>query len=174
LAIDHKTWVNPFFNTPTFEAPPVESRRVMNHAIGELVEVGNREPEAFRKAREQREAAEVEAERILGSAAPDSPPIDDYNPPPIVEKVFAPPTGSVEPEFDPNFDDTPPADRFNPGDYKIEFGRDKGKTLIEVGPSSVQNTLKWIQQECVKPNKTLAPSLQRFVEFGRQFMAVSK
>lgn len=74
-------------------------------------------------------------------------------------------TDSAEPNFDEESNK-----EFHPGDYKIEFGRDKNKTLKAVGPKAVQETLDWIKKECVKPGKNLAPSLQRYVEYGNQFI----
>ena len=56
---------------------------------------------------------------------------------------------------------------FKPEDYVVEFGKNKGKTLKELGKSSVQATIDWIEKD-TKPPRT--KSLSSFIDYGKMFL----
>lgn len=133
-----------------------------------------KEPAAYKWARERREAREREAAQLLGKKNLDETEVSEFvergnqeaaELDKYLDDNVHPVSG--EPPFDP-----PPKDEgpFEPGDYVCTFGRGSGRTLKALGRDEVQKTCDWIQTVCAKPGKSLAPSLQEYLEYGLAFL----
>lgn len=116
------------------------------------------EPREFTEAKERRVQAEKEAEAILASAE------SRHN--------YAP--GAMnEPSFDPSplpdiTDQEIKEALFNPADYKMEFGKDIGKTLSQMGVQAVRERLDWVQTKAKPP---LVRKMKNFVDYAKMFLA---
>ncbi len=97
-----------------------------------------------------------------------APPMPMNNPPPV--KNYAPGAEDYKPPA--GFPDPKPItneELFSPGEYVIEFGKYKGKTLREIGKTAVQASLDWIAKDTDK-SKPLARSLSNFRDYGTMFV----
>lgn len=56
---------------------------------------------------------------------------------------------------------------FRPSEYKVEFGKYKGKVLKDLGPTVVKATLEWIEKDTVPPR---TKSLVNFLDYGKMYL----
>jgi len=83
------------------------------------------------------------------------------------EQRFAPPSDAV-PTMDEAFPPLDDAKLFDVENYKLEFGKDGGKTLKELGPGYVKHKLEWVEKDCKPP---LNPPMARFRDYAKLFLA---
>jgi len=123
-------------------APTRPPQRPPQQQKAEQAPQSEKEPEAFRKAREQRERAEQEADRLLK------------------ERESEPLGGEPEPTFEQ------PA-----GKYLITFGKFINKTIESVKPSELEGYIKYIEEQVAASGKPLTPKVEEFIFFAKQFLA---
>mgnify|MGYP000694539302 CR=1 FL=1 len=63
----------------------------------------------------------------------------------------------------------PPQKIESPGDYRMPFGKTKGKTLAEVGALEISNAIGWVKQKA-KPEFRDSQMAKEFVFWAEQFL----
>lgn len=141
--------------SPSFPSKPImDMAKAMgyngNMSVTNLVKaqgIVEAEPKAFKEAREQREQAEVEAQKIVDGGLPFEPFVPD----------------SMDEMYPPMSD----GELLGSASYVVDFGKDSGKTLEQMGKTEVRKKLEWIEKDAKPP---IGKKMQTFMDHAKLYL----
>jgi hypothetical protein len=60
------------------------------------------------------------------------------------------------------------------GEYVVPFGKNKGKTLNEMGAQEVRSYLNWLQSDAEKKGEALKGAAAEFADAAQAYLAVNE